>query len=224
MTLPSRRTRIKICGITNLSDARCAAQAGVDFLGFILFPKSPRYATPAQIAAITRAVREEYGAAAPCMVGVFVSEPAGRVQGILDEAHLDLAQLHGDEPPATVQQLYPDAFKAIRPQSAAEARAALAAYRTAFLNDEALPQLLVDAYHPDHFGGTGLQADLDVARSVAGECRLLLAGGLAPETVGKAIKVVHPWGVDVSSGVEQAKGIKDHVRLRAFVQAVRGAS
>jgi phosphoribosylanthranilate isomerase len=193
-------------------------------LGFILYPKSPRFVTPAQVAGITQAIRNDYGASAPRMVGVFVNEPAERVQGVLDDALLDLAQLHGDEPPATVQQLHPGAFKAIRPQTCREARAALDAYRAAFLSDEALPQLLLDAYHPRRFGGTGLQADLDVAGSVAGDCRLLLAGGLVPETVGDAIKAVRPWGVDVSSGVEQAKGIKDQTRIQAFVRAVRGES
>ena len=221
---PTQRTRIKICGITNLDDALRASEAGADFLGFILYPKSPRFVIPAQVAAITQAVLGELGTGAPRMVGVFVNESLERVQGTLDEAHLDLAQLHGDEPPAAVQKLSPIAFKAVRPQNAGEARAALEAYRTSFLSDEALPQLLVDGHHPERFGGTGLQADLEVARSVAGDCRLLLAGGLGPETVAGAIEAVRPWGVDVSSGLERAKGLKDHARLRAFVQAVRGTS
>jgi phosphoribosylanthranilate isomerase len=158
------------------------------------------------------------------MVGVFVSESVEHVQSVLDTVHLDLAQLHGDESANEVQQLHPHAFKAIRPQTASEARSALAAFRNCLLSDESLPQLLLDAYHPERFGGTGLQADLAVARSVAGDCRLLLAGGLGPETVAEAIEAVRPWGVDVSSGVEQSKGIKDHARLQAFAQAVRGTS
>jgi phosphoribosylanthranilate isomerase len=222
MTNPDRRIRLKICGITNLNDARCAAEAGADYLGFILYPGSPRYVTLEQVVTIVQSIRSELGTGAPAMVGVFVNEPTDRIQNALDAAHLDLAQLHGDEPPALVQKLYPRAFKAIRPRTAGEAEAALTAYRDTFLDEGSLPQLLLDAYHPHHFGGTGLQADFSTARSVANGCRLLLAGGLAPEMVREAIETVQPWGVDVSSGVEKAKGIKDHARLQSFVQAVRG--
>jgi len=216
------RIRVKICGLTNLDDARCAARAGADFLGFILYAKSPRFLAPEQIAAITRAIRHEFGASAPRCVGVFVNEPMSQVQAWLDAASLDLAQLHGNECPDEVLQLQPRAFKAIRPQSADDAQASVAAYRDAFPDDRALPQLLLDAYHPERFGGTGLPVDLTVAQPVAPRCRLLLAGGLTPETVRAAIRAVRPWGVDVSSGVERAKGIKDHVRVQAFVRAVRG--
>jgi phosphoribosylanthranilate isomerase len=222
MMLSSQRTRIKICGLTDVNDARCAAEAGADLLGFILFPKSPRFVTAAQAADISQAIRKEFGARAPSLVGVFVNETTDRVQRMLDAAHLDLAQLHGDEPPDEVQQLWPRAFKAIRPQTHRQAVAALAAYRDTFPQDGSLPQLLLDAYHPQQFGGTGLQADMAVAHSVASDCRLLLAGGLTRETVEGAIRAVRPWGVDVSSGVERSKGIKDHARVRAFVQAVRG--
>jgi len=215
-------TRVKICGLTNLDDARCAAAAGADFLGFILYPKSPRYIAPEQIAAIAEAIRGEFGPSAPRCVGVFVNESPEHVQACLDTASLDLAQLHGDEPPEVIQRLHPRAFKAIRPPSRGAAEASLSIYRDAFPDDESLPQLLLDAYHPERFGGTGLQVDLTVAQPVARQCRLLLAGGLAPETVGEAIRQVRPWGVDVSSGVERTKGIKDQARVRAFIHAVRG--
>ena len=223
-------TRIKICGLTNLDDARCAAAAGADFLGFILYPKSPRYVTPEQIAAIVEAIRAEFGPRAPgwrpqaprC-VGVFVNEPPEQVQACLDAAGLDLAQLHGDEPPVEVQRLHPRAFKAVRPPSQEATEASLVTYGGAFPDDESMPQLLLDAYHPERYGGTGLQVDLVMAQPAARQCRLLLAGGLTPETVGAAIRQVQPWGVDVSSGVERAKGIKDQARVRAFVQAVRAA-
>lgn len=222
MTSTDQRTRVKICGLTNLDDARCAARAGADFLGFILYPKSPRFLSPPQIAAITRAIRREFGASAPRCVGVFVNEPASQVQECLAAARLDLAQLHGNESPDEVRRLHPRAFKALRPQTRDEARASLAVYRDAFPQDRALPQLLLDAYHPERFGGTGLPVDLTVAQPVADRCRLLLAGGLTPETVGAAIEAVRPWGVDVSSGVERTKGAKDHARIQAFMRAVRG--
>jgi phosphoribosylanthranilate isomerase len=96
----------------------------------------------------------------------------------------------------------------------------VATYCDVVPDDDTLPQFLMDAYHPQQFGGTGTPADLAVAQSLARRFRLLLAGGLTPETVGPAIEQVQPWGVDVSSGVEAAKGIKDHARVRAFIKTV----
>ena len=217
-------TRVKICGLTNLDDARCAAAAGAGFLGFIFHPQSPRYVAPERVAFITRAVRSEFGPQTPRFVGVFVNESVERVRSVLDAAGLDLAQLHGDEPPDTVRHLQPHAFKAIRPQSRDDAQASAAAYCDIVAADERLPQLLLDAYHPERYGGTGLQTDWDLARAIAPTCRLLLAGGLAPENVADAVAEVRPWGVDVSSGVEREKGVKDHSRVWAFVQAARGAA
>jgi phosphoribosylanthranilate isomerase len=223
MTPQNTHTRIKICGITNLDDARCAAQAGADFLGFVFYPPSPRFIAPEQVATITGAIRRELGEGAPRFVGVFVDEHVDHVRAVLDGAGLDLAQLHGAEPPAAVQSLAPRAFKAVRPRSAAEAEAALVAYGAALPVDAGLPQLLVDAYDPHRFGGTGIPADLAVVQLLAGCVRLLLAGGLAPDTVGPAVEHARPWGVDVSSGVERAKGVKDPARVRAFICAVRAA-
>ena len=213
-------TRVKICGITRLDDARCAAGAGADFLGFVFYRKSARFVMPERAATIARAIRHEFGPAAPRFVGVFVNEPVEHVRAVLDRAGLDLAQLHGDEPPEEVRALSPRGFKALRPQSAQEAEKAVVTYDDALLDDPAFPQLLVDAYHPHQFGGTGERADWTVARSLARRFRLLLAGGLTPASVGPAIERTRPWGVDVSSGVERARGIKDHDQVRAFVRAV----
>ena len=217
------RVRIKICGITNLADARCAAESGADFLGFVFYRRSPRYLRPDAAARIVQNIRKEQGDGAPRFVGVFVDEPAAAVQAVLDQAGLDLAQLHGSEPPVELQRLAPRAYKAIRPRSAAEALVALQTYGLLLPADADLPQLLVDAYDARLYGGTGVRADWQVARSLAQDCRLLLAGGLSPETVGAAIEAVQPWGVDVSSGVERAPGLKDHERVRAFVRAVEAA-
>jgi phosphoribosylanthranilate isomerase len=214
-------TRIKICGITNIDDACCAAEAGADFLGFVFYAPSPRFVTAQQAAAIVRGVRGEFGARAPRSVGVFVDESVAHVEAVLEAVGLDLAQLHGSESPAEVQRLLPRAFKALRPRTREEAEAAVAAYASVVSDDQTMPQFLIDAYHPQQFGGTGLPADLALAASLAHRFRLLLAGGLAPETVGPAVERVRPWGVDVSSGVERARGLKDHVRIRAFVEAVR---
>ena len=214
-------TYIKICGLTNVDDAYCAAEAGADLLGFILSRKSPRFVTVQEAAFITGAVRGAFGVHAPRCVGVFVNEPIEHVQDILQVAGLDLAQLHGDESPDAVRTLSPRAFKAVRPQNQQGAETAWAAYQDTVPDDDQIPQLLVDAYHPQQHGGTGRQADVDVARWLARRARLLLAGGLTPETVGPIVKQVKPWGVDVSSGVERVKRVKDHARVRAFIDAVR---
>jgi phosphoribosylanthranilate isomerase len=212
-------------------DARCAAGAGADLLGFIFYHKSPRFVQPQQAAAIVQAIRADFGTGAPRFVGVFVDEPPDSVRRTLDLAGLDLAQLHGDESPGQVQALRPRAFKAIRPRTAGEALAAVAAYCQDAPGDDAppayapaayAPQLLLDAYHPQQLGGTGLAADVAVAQSIAGRCRLMLAGGLTPETVAAAIEAVRPWGVDVSSGVERTRGRKNHERVQAFIRAARG--
>jgi phosphoribosylanthranilate isomerase len=215
--------KIKICGITNYQDARCAAEAGADFLGFIFYLKSPRCVSVAQCASIVQEIRAEYGTHAPRCVGVFVDEPVERVQDVRSQAGLDLAQLHGQESPEEMQMLQPRAFKAIRPQNAIQAEALWAEYAPLGPTDSSLPQLLLDTYHPNQPGGTGLPADPEIARSLARRSRLLLAGGLRPDNVGDAIRRVHPWGVDVSSGTEREKGLKDHARVHAFVKAVREA-
>lgn len=214
-------TRVKICGITTLDDARCAADADADFLGFVFYPQSPRYVEPAQVAEIAAHLRRDYGVRAPRMVGVFVDETVETVRAILDEAGLDLAQLHGSEPPAELRALYPRAFKAIRPQTRGDAEALTASYYDVVPDDEQTPQFLMDAYHPWKFGGTGQMADLAVATLLARRFRILLAGGLTTETVVPVIERVAPWGVDVSSGVEREKGAKDHAKVRAFIEAVR---
>ncbi|MGC9347843.1 MAG: phosphoribosylanthranilate isomerase [Anaerolineae bacterium] len=214
-------TRVKICGITQLDDGRCATEAGADYLGFIFYPKSARYIAPAHAGAIVQALRAEFGPRTPTMVGVFVNEPMAGVAAIVNEANLDLVQLHGDESPATVAQLRPHAFKALRPRTLDEAKRALEAYASGGPVGNKRPDLLVDAYHPTERGGTGHRADLEIATWLASRCRLLLAGGLRPENVRDAIVSIRPWGVDVSSGVEKAKGVKDHQRVRAFVRAVQ---
>lgn len=222
-------THIKICGITNVEDARCAATAGVHLLGFVFYPPSKRYIAPDQAATIARAVRHEFGPRAPRFVGVFVDEPAMRVRAVVECAGLDLAQLHGSESPAEVGLLSPYAFKAIRPQTLGLAQATAPTYCQAASGDQGSPQILVDAYHPELPGGTGRRANLTVARWLSRRFRVLLAGGLTPEMVASAIDYVQPWGVDVSSGVElrdgseQAARSKDHERIRAFAQAVQAA-
>jgi phosphoribosylanthranilate isomerase len=234
------KTYVKICGITNLEDARIALQAGADLLGFILYPKSPRYIDAERIKAIVEEIREQEEIIdwrpqlptphpphptphppQPKFVGIFVNEPVEHIAAILDQTGLDYAQLHSDEAPDSLRQLHRRAFKALRPTSHAEALAEAA--RFAPLGPPTGPALMIDAYDATAYGGTGKVADWHAAAAVAAHYPgLLLAGGLTPDNVTAAIRTVQPWGVDVSSGVERAPGRKDHAKVRAFVAAVKG--
>lgn len=223
-------TQVKICGITNIEDARCVASAGADLLGFIFYQRSARYITPAQAGEIADVLRGEFGAAAPRLVGVFVDAGPTEIAAAIEAAHLDLVQLHGSEPPKILhaindQASNASAFKAIRSRNLQEAKSALSRYNghpDGCDRDDG-PNLLIDAYHPQEHGGTGLRADAATAQWLSRRCRLLLAGGLTPENVGDAITFIRPWGVDVSSGVEITKGIKQHTLVHAFMAAVRTA-
>ena len=215
--------KIKICGITNLEDARAAVEAGADYLGFILYPPSKRTVDAATTRAIVAALREEgvAGDGALRFVGVFVNESAATMAELLDRCGLDMAQLSGDEPPALVgdpqSPLYGRSYKALRPLSLAEAEAEAEWYLPPEPPSDA-PTLLLDAHHPRLYGGTGQQADWSVAASLARTISgFVLAGGLTPENVAEAVRRVQPFAVDVASGVETLPGRKDHEKVRAFI-------
>lgn len=220
-------TPIKICGLTNLEDARVAAHAGADYLGFIFHRKSPRYVEADTVREILAALRAE-GLDTPG-VGVFVNYPAEQVRTILAKTGLRYAQLHGDEPPQDLQTLAPWAYKALRPQADPGDPHHAAALQQASVyiaqTGDSGPDLLVDAYDPAAYGGTGHLADHDLAAALARQTpHLLLAGGLTPDNVTAAIHSVRPWGVDVSSGVERTPGHKDHHAVQAFIHAARRAA
>ena len=212
-------THVKICGTTNLDDAIVATDAGADLLGFILYPRSPRYVAPEAIASIVRGLRE-HTVRVPILVGVFVNVAPVEIQETLAMTGLDLAQLHGDEPASAFAALHGRAFKALRPATRDQALTEADLYGT--LGVTAGPQLLLDAYDPRAYGGTGQKADWDAAAAVAQRFdRMLLAGGLTPENVAEAVRAVRPWGVDVASGVETAPGRKDHAAVQRFVAAAK---
>ena len=219
-------TRVKICGVTTAEDALAAARAGADMLGLNFYPPSPRCLTPQQAQDIAASLRAETGARCPTLVGVFVNEEASRVADICEEVGLDAAQLSGDEAPEALRapalrQIA--AFKSLRPRSADAAQADARLYDLGAVEDERLPSLLLDAWHPDLYGGSGEQTLDDVARAVQAVApRLMLAGGLNPENVAERVRSLRPWGVDVASGVECAPGIKDAGKMRAFVAAAKG--
>ncbi len=229
-------TIIKICGITNLEDAITASEAGADILGFIFYPPSARYVPPETVRKIVQSSTfnvqnrqknielETLNLERPAFVGVFVNSPADEIRQVMDFCGLDFAQLHGDESPEMVANFDGGAFKAINPQSLAEAeQQAQKFFAPSPLRERVRtsPFILLDAFHPTERGGTGKTADWGLAAQLARSYPILLAGGLTPENVARAIATVHPLGVDVSSGVETFKGKKDPDKVRAFIEQVR---
>jgi phosphoribosylanthranilate isomerase len=219
--------RIKICGITNVADALAAADAGADTIGLNFYPKSSRFIEADVAWPILRAVPPQLG-----RVGVVVNENAEAINrlllqlGSIAPSGLQAIQLHGDEPP--------EILGAIRAKHLIRARrftddgiAAIAADLEACDKMRRLPDaVLVDAATPGRYGGTGTTvswSDLADHRRWLHNVPLILAGGLTPDNVAEAIRVVRPHGVDVASGVELSPGKKDHAKVRDFVAAAREA-
>ena len=209
--------RVKICGITNLEDALVAADAGADMLGFIFYPPSPRYIAPERAHEIAVALHERI--AAPKLAGVFVNAPLEQIRDVMEQTQIDLAQLHGQESAETVRQLAPRVYKTLQPANADHARLLMACYRSCVNGNT--PAFMVDGKPQNLPGGNGVRADWEIAAELAREFPILLAGGLNAENVAEAVRVVRPWGVDVSSGVERAPGLKDHAKVRTFIEAAK---
>jgi len=202
--------RIKICGITRPEDALTAAKAGVDAIGLVFYPKSPRAVTIEQAQAIC-AVLPPFVS----VVALFVDAEHFEVEDVLAVVPVDLLQFHGSEPPAQCQAYSRPYIKAIRMKDDADLADAANQYAMA-------KGLLVDTFNPDEAGGTGEVFDWDRVPDGL-DTPIILAGGLEPANVAAAIKQVNPYAVDVSSGVEMSKGIKDAEKIRAFVTAVNAA-
>ncbi len=220
-----RVPKVKICGLTNFDDAAAAVEAGADLLGFIFYEGSPRFVEAEQVKEIIDELHRVYPVEPEKpryrTVGVFVDRPAAYVAVIMALAGLDWAQLSGNEPVSVLKQLKKRAYKAIRPRTYAEADAEASFY--AALSPRFGPRLLIDAYRPGEYGGTGQRADWRIAEQLARLRSIILAGGLTPDNVAEAVRTVRPWGVDVSSGVEKAPGVKDHDAIRAFVRNAKSA-
>ena len=203
--------KVKICGITNRDDAQAAVTAGADALGFVMYKKSPRWVEPGVARAIIAALPPFV-----LPIGVFVNEEAGTVRALMDECGLALAQLHGDEHASYCQQLGRPVLKALRLKD----RGSL--LRVAeFQGRAGVRGFLIDAFSDQAYGGTGQKVDWTLAAEVAKTVPILLAGGLTPSNVGEAVRVVHPYWVDVSSGVELSPGKKDRTKVHAFIDAAR---
>lgn len=206
---------IKICGLTQVDDALVAAEAGADFLGIIFHAPSPRAMSPAEASSLVHRIRQRAPSAG--WVGVFVNAPLERVRRVVDTVKLDGVQLHGDESPEVVDRLVRAGLfviKAFRVAVRADLEELDAYSPSAFL---------LDTYVPDRHGGTGQTFDWSIALDAAAERRILLSGGLTSENVASAVEAIHPWGVDVSSGVESAPGRKDVEKMRTFITAARQA-
>jgi phosphoribosylanthranilate isomerase len=197
---------VKICGITRAADAEAAVAAGASAIGFIFWRASPRFVDPFRAGEIARLLPPFVG-----VVGVFVNQEDAYINGVASVARLTVVQLHGDETPAQAARLRRPVLKAV---PAADLAADIW---------PASVTLLVDAQDPVRRGGTGRKADWDAAARLASRRRVVLAGGITPDNAGDAIRRVRPFGLDVSSGVESAPGIKDHGRLRALLEAVRAS-
>ena len=206
--------RVKICGLTNLEDARVAVDAGADALGFIFFSGSPRYVTPAAAARIIAQLPPFVS-----KVGVFVNEPIGPLLEVANSVGIDTIQLHGTENPAYCENLPSKRLKIIKAFRVKD-QSSLAPLR-----DFRASAFLLDSYVAGQLGGTGAKFNWDLAiQASAFGTPIILAGGLLPENIRDAVAKVAPYAVDVSSGVESAPGKKDHAKLRAFIAAARSAA
>jgi phosphoribosylanthranilate isomerase len=204
------RTRVKICGITSVADGLGAARAGADAIGLVFYPPSPRSVTLERAAEIAAGLPPFVA-----RVAVFVNPSAAEVNAVIGACQPSLLQFHGEETPEFCRAFAVPYLRAVRVRPGVDLLESLARYEHA-------AGWLLDAYRGDLYGGTGERFDWrlippDLARP------LVLSGGLDPANVADAIRRVRPWAVDVSSGVESTKGVKDERLIAAFIAGVRNA-
>jgi phosphoribosylanthranilate isomerase len=205
------RTRIKICGITRTQDARAAAEAGADAIGLVFYPPSPRYLSTERAAEIRDALPPFVQT-----VALFVNADAAQVAQVLGRVRPALLQFHGEETPEFCAQFGMPFVKACRVKPGVDALEYLRPYSRA-------AAWLFDSHVPE-YGGIGESFDWSLLPAAGRiERSVILSGGLSRENVAEAIRRVRPWGVDVSSGVESAKGVKDGAKIAAFIAEVRNA-
>lgn len=199
---------VKICGITSAADADAAVEAGASALGFVFWPKSPRFVDPRRAQAIVSSLPPFV-----VPVGLFVNQPAAHVKGVAALVRLGAVQLHGDEDVLYAAGMDCPVIKAVSIEGDDDGadRVGIWPRRT---------MLLLDVHDPVNRGGTGRTIDWSRAAPIAARRRVLLAGGLTPDNVAEAVARVQPFGIDVSSGVERSPGVKDHARIRALFEAL----
>ena len=199
---------LKVCGITRLTDALHAADQGATALGFVFWPRSPRFVTPEHAAEI---IRELPGTVTT--VGVFVNESIDGIRTVVARTGLTAVQLHGDEPPAYADAITWPLLRSVTLDEAVQVRDDWPSNTT----------WLLDAADRQRRGGTGQRVDWQRAAVLARDRRIVLAGGLTPDNVADAITTVHPYGVDVSTGVEEGPGVKDLKKVTAFLASAKEA-
>ena len=206
-------TKVKICGITNLDDALFAARVGADALGFNFYKKSPRYTPPNDAANIIKQLPHHI-----LRVGVFVNEPAENIAEIASVSSLDAVQLHGDESPEFVKEL-----NRLVPHWVIKAFRVSQGFVPEYVLPYEMDTIFLDAFSVQEYGGTGETFNWETARKVHKlGTNVYLAGGLSPENVADAIRLVRPYGVDACSCLEREKGLKDHMKVKAFIDAAKG--
>ena len=201
------RTRVKICGITNVKDALSAVDAGADAIGLVFYVPSPRYVTIEQAQQIVAAMPPFVS-----VVALFVNALPVEINTVLAQVRIDIVQFHGDETPADCEQIKLPYYKAIRVKTDTNLLQCEAEFSSA-------KALLLDTYSDASFGGTGQVFDWGlIPKNLT--IPIILAGGLTAGNVALGIKYVRPYAVDVSGGVEQSKGLKDTAKIVAFMHAV----
>lgn len=214
-------TKIKICGITNIEDALCAAETGADYIGFVFWKGSPRYIKPEDAALIIKKLPSSV-----TTVGVFVDQTPEEVSAIIKTTGIDCIQLHGDETPWDYRVSGKRIIKAYR-VNGEDILSTIKKQTSGHRMLEALSMksysfdLLLDTYKSGVQGGTGETFDWDIAVKAKEYGNVILSGGLTPENVAAAIERVRPYGVDVSSGVEISPGKKDRSKTLKFIEEVR---
>jgi phosphoribosylanthranilate isomerase len=203
------KTFVKICGVCSLDDALACVDAGTDAIGFNFYPRSKRYVEVQVAATIAKRLPPNVRT-----VGVFVNPTTEEVDRAFGSGAIDFAQLHGDEPPDFCARFAGRYIKAIRLRDRESLR---------LLDLYPCDLVLVDADAPD-YGGSGLRADVALAKEAAEARRVILAGGLSPDNVADAVAAVRPYGVDVAGGVEREPGVKDWLKVAAFVNAAKRGS
>lgn len=204
------QVKVKICGITNLDDAMAAVDCGADALGFVFFEGSPRFIPHEKAKIIIKKLPSFI-----TTIGVFVNEKPERIEKIIGLTDIDVVQLHGDETPEMCD-ISKRVIKAIRVKYL-ESLEPIKNYK------DKVSTFLLDTYAPDIPGGTGQVFNWDIAIDAKQFGRIILAGGLTPDNIIEAVRRVRPYGVDVSSGIELAKGKKDHRKMKLFIERAKGA-
>lgn len=214
MSSQPERTKIKICGITNLEDARFAAGALVDYLGFIFYEKSPRYVEPGEAGAIINWIE------GPEKVGVFVNQPLDDVNRISKETGLDYVQLHGDETPEYCELIDKPIVKVIHIEE--ETVEYLLKHQVEQYTEVA-DFLLFDTKIEGLWGGTGTTFDWSILKEIGIKIPFFLSGGLNSDNVREAINTVQPYAIDVSSSLEAEPGLKDFDKIETFMDEIRAS-